>query len=166
MGEVPLVPLSFIAGPAVLANACAIMQNGASIRYNLAVQQLREFRASIAAQDMRVATLYDDVGQAARLSQNRVLILLRELELLLAAGWLFGLTSLMAVMSSILAERQSEFATALTLVMTAVGGVGLTLLLGASVRFRSECRCARELVHLHSQAGATSGWNAQTDDRR
>jgi hypothetical protein len=44
MVDVPLVPLSFIAGPAVLANACAIMQNGASIRYNLAVQQLRELR--------------------------------------------------------------------------------------------------------------------------
>ena len=51
MADIPLVPLSFIAGPAILANACAIMQNGASIRYNLAVQHLREFRTSIAAQD-------------------------------------------------------------------------------------------------------------------
>lgn len=63
MIDVSLIPLSLIAGPAVLANACAIMQNGASIRYNLAVQHLREFRTSIAAEDGRVATLYGEERQ-------------------------------------------------------------------------------------------------------
>jgi hypothetical protein len=79
MGDIPLVPLSFIAGPAILANACAIMQNGASIRYNLAVQHLREFRTSIAAQDTKRTILYDDPRKAGGLSETRVLVLLREL---------------------------------------------------------------------------------------
>ena len=64
MGDIPLVPLSFIAGPAILANACAIMQNGASIRYNLAVQHLREFRTWIAAQETKRTILYDDPRKA------------------------------------------------------------------------------------------------------
>lgn len=153
MGDIPLVPLSFIAGPAILANACAIMQNGASIRYNLAVQHLREFRTSIAAQDTKLAILYDDPRKAAGLSETRVLVLLRELELLLAAAWLFALASLMAVGSSILGERQSELAALSTWVTIAVDGVGLALLLGASVGFRSECVCARQLIHLHSRTG-------------
>ena len=152
MGDIPLVPLSFIAGPAILANACAIMQNGASIRYNLAVQHLREFRTSI-VQDTKLAILYDDPRKAAGLSEARVLVLLRELELLLAAAWLFALASLMAVGSSILGERQSELAALSTWVTIAVGGVGLALLLGASVGFRSECVCARQLIHLHSRTG-------------
>lgn len=33
------LPLSLIAGPAILTNACVIMQNSASIRYSLAVTQ-------------------------------------------------------------------------------------------------------------------------------
>ena len=152
MGDIPLVPLSFIAGPAILANACAIMQNGASIRYNLAVQHLREFRTSI-VQDTKLAILYDDPRKAAGLSETRVLVLLRQLELLLAAAWLFALASLMAVGSSILGERQSELAALSTWVTIAVGGVGLALLLGASVGFRSECVCARQLIHLHSRTG-------------
>jgi len=149
MVDVPLVPLSFIAGPAVLANACAIMQNGASIRYNLAVQQLREFRTR--AQEPTLASLYEDPRQAAQLSESRVLVLLRQLEMLLTAAWLFGLTSVMAVVSSILAERQSEFAAASTFVTIGVGGVGLALLLRASLGFRSECMCTRQLVRLHSR---------------
>ena len=151
MGDLPLVPLSFIAGPAILANACAIMQNGASIRYNLAVQHLREFRTSFASKDTKLAILYDDPRKAAGVSETRVLVLLRELELLVAAGWLFGLASLMAVGSSILAERQSEVAALSTWVTIAVDGVGLALLLGATVGFRSECVCARQLIHLHSR---------------
>ena len=149
MVDVPLVPLSFIAGPAVLANACAVMQNGASIRYNLAVQQLRELRTR--AQDTTLASLYEDPSQAAHLSETRVLVLLLQLELLLAAAWLFGLTSVMAVVSSMLAERQSEFAAASTFVTTGVGGVGLALLLRATLGFRSECICTRQLVRLHSR---------------
>ena len=70
MADIPLVPLSFIAGPAILANACAIMQNGASIRYNLAVQHLREFRTSIAAQDTKLAILYDDPAEGSALVGN------------------------------------------------------------------------------------------------
>lgn len=73
MADIPLVPLSFIAGPAILANACAIMQNGASIRYNLAVQHLREFRTSIAAQDTKLSVLDDDPRKAAGVTETRVL---------------------------------------------------------------------------------------------
>lgn len=100
-----------------------------------------------------MAILYDDPRKAAGLSETRVLVLLRQLELLLAAAWLFALASLMAVGSSILGERQSELAALSTWVTIAVGGVGLALLLGASVGFRSECVCARQLIHLHSRTG-------------
>ena len=117
------------------------------------VQHLREFRTSTAALDTKLAILYDDPGKAGGLSENRVLVLLRELELLLAAAWLFALASLMAVGSSILGERQSELAALSTWVTIAVDGVGLALLLGASVGFRSECVCARQLIHLHSRTG-------------
>jgi hypothetical protein len=85
------------------------------------------------------------------LSETRVLVVLRQLELLLAAAWLFGLTSMMAVVSSMLAERQSEFAAPSTFVTIGVGGVGLALLLSASLGFRSECLCTRQLVRLHSR---------------
>ena len=149
MVDVPLVPLSFIAGPAVLANACAIMQNGASIRYNLAVQQLRELRTR--AQETTLPSLYEDPRLSAQLSETRELVLLRQLELLLTSAWLFGLTSVLAAVSSTLAERQSELAAPSIFVTIGFGGVGLALLLRASLGFRSECMCSRQLVRLHSR---------------
>jgi hypothetical protein len=63
-----IVPLAFIAGPAILANACAILQNGAALRHNLAVAQWRDFHASLVARDERIHALYVDVGRAVRLS--------------------------------------------------------------------------------------------------
>lgn len=55
LADNPFVALTFIAGPAVLTNACATLQNGATLRYGLAISQWREFRASIAAGDDRLA---------------------------------------------------------------------------------------------------------------
>ncbi|MEV4935097.1 hypothetical protein [Sphingobium sp. LSP13-1-1.1] len=45
----PFSALTLITGPAILTKACAILQNGATTRYNLAVTQWREFQASFAA---------------------------------------------------------------------------------------------------------------------
>jgi len=64
----PFLPLSFIAGPAILTNACAIMQNGATTRYNLAITQWRDFRASLAAGDDRLAQQYLDAQEAVALA--------------------------------------------------------------------------------------------------
>jgi len=45
----PFSALTLITGPAILTKACAILQNSATTRYNLAVTQWREFQASFAA---------------------------------------------------------------------------------------------------------------------
>ncbi|ADH88561.1 hypothetical protein Snov_1246 [Ancylobacter novellus DSM 506] len=47
MLEDSFASLSFIAGPAILTNASAILQNGATTRYNLAISHRRETRAAL-----------------------------------------------------------------------------------------------------------------------
>ena len=42
MADNPFLPLSFIAGPAILTNASAVLLNGASIRYNLGIGLWRD----------------------------------------------------------------------------------------------------------------------------
>lgn len=47
--------LSFIAGPAILTNASAILQNGATTRYNLAISHWRETPMTLQADRQSLA---------------------------------------------------------------------------------------------------------------
>jgi hypothetical protein len=69
MLEEAVSPFSFVAGMAILTNACAIMQNGATTRYNLGIAQWRDFRASLAARDDRLTLQYVDPGLAVALAE-------------------------------------------------------------------------------------------------
>src|SRR5688500_1779374 len=81
----PFVALTFIAGPAVLTNACATLQNSATLRYGSAITQWREFRASMASGDDMLSRQYADVEAALDIAQRRIRLLLRGLDCLYAA---------------------------------------------------------------------------------
>ena len=68
----PFSTLTFITGPAILTNACAILQNGVTLRYNLAITQWREFHASLAADDGRLSMLFVDPRRALSLAERRI----------------------------------------------------------------------------------------------
>lgn len=142
----PFVALTFIAGPAILTNACAILQNSATIRYGLAIPQWREFRASIAAGDNLLSLHYSDVDAAIDLAQRRIRLLLRGLDCLYAAVVFFGVSALLGLIGAILAAEERR-SLPIWLVV-GVGGVGLGLLLCAMAMFTAESRCARRLLHL------------------
>lgn len=93
MVDNPFVALTFISGPAILTNACAIMQNSATIRYSLAIPQWRELRASLAVHSDLIDGLYADPDAALALAERRIRLPLGGLNLLYAGVGLFGLTS-------------------------------------------------------------------------
>lgn len=147
----PFFPLSFIAGPAVLTNACAVMQSGAAVRYSLAIQQWREFRTSLATQDGRLSALYVDPAAAFALAERRIHLLLRGLALLHAAVGLFGTTAFLGLVGAFLTDAAP--ASWVAAVMVASGGLGLLCLLAATVTFVAESVRARALIRLHLEVG-------------
>lgn len=140
----PFVTLTFIAGPAVLTNACAILQNSATMRYGLAVPQWREFRVSIAAGDGMLTELYSDPAGALDLAERRIRLLLRGLDCLYVAVALFGLGSLIGLAGAILAAEGRALVP--IWIVVAIGGAGLVALLTAMTYFIRESRCVRGLL--------------------
>jgi hypothetical protein len=148
MIENPFVPLTFIAGPAILTNACAILQNSATMRYGLAIPQWREFRASVAAGDGVLYATYTEPETALRLAERRIRLLLRGLDLLYAAVGCFGVTSLLGLAGAVLASQARPLVPVGFVVMA--GAVSLLLLLGAMALFTLESGCVRALLRLQT----------------
>lgn len=151
MLEDPLSPLSFTAGMAILTNACAILQNGATLRYNLAITQWREFRASLASGDGRLAQQYRDAGAALSLAERRVRLQLHGLGLLNAAMALFAVTTLASLGAAVLIRTGAAAAEPLGIALLLTGGAALLCLLAATLAFFREGRCGHALLHLHRE---------------
>lgn len=151
--ENPFLPLSLIAGPAIVTNACAIMQNSASIRYSLAITQWREFRASIAAGDNKFSTLYFDPLKALNIAELRIRQLLFGLNLLYASVVMFGLTTFLALGGALIAETHTEWGIHVMQAVFIVGSIGLSSLIGAMVAFLLESSSARAMIRLHLEPG-------------
>ncbi|WP_309086589.1 hypothetical protein [Chelativorans sp.] len=152
------LPLSFIAAPAILTNACAILQNGATMRYNLAIAQWRDFRASLAGRDDRLSLEYTDPATAVRLAERRIRLQLVSLNLLNAAVALYAAATVLGLVGTLLAEaRYFPAASVVSQAMMAAGGTGLLFLLAATGSIFFESACGRAMLGLHLQpAGALS----------
>jgi hypothetical protein len=146
--ENPLLPLSFIAGPAILTNACAIMQNSATMRYQLAISQWREFRAAIAIGDGALAALYSDPDRALELGAFRIKLLLWGLNALYSGVAFFGATTFLGLVGAFGSSVSPILATGLLAAMIAAAGLGLAALLVAVFCFTRESRCAHLLLKL------------------
>lgn len=144
--------LSFITGPAILTNACAVLQNGVMTRYNLAVMQWREFRASLAADDGRLSLLYVDPERALSLAERRIHLQLRALVLLNAGVALFAATTVCGLVGALLVEALSMPPRVVRLVMTAAAGAALAVMLAALGTLFREDACSRAMVRLHPLA--------------
>lgn len=142
----PFGVLTLIASPAILTNACAILQHGATTRYGLAISQWREFRASIAARDDQLSRHYADVDAALEIAQRRIRLLLRGLDCLYAAISFFGLGAALGLLGAILVVEGRQIPP--IWLGVAVGASGLAMLLSAIFIFASENRCARGLLRL------------------
>ena len=142
----PFVAFTFIAGPAVLTNACAILQNSATIRYGLAIPQWREFRAALVNNSGLLAALYIDPDLALALAERRIRLLLRGLDLLYVAVGIFGFTCLVGLASAAL-SMQALYVLPIWIVVVA-GGAGLTAFIAAMALFTAESHCARSLLRL------------------
>ncbi|HEV2566325.1 MAG TPA: hypothetical protein VGU19_14695 [Microvirga sp.] len=153
MEDNPFLPLSFIAGPAILTNACAIMQNGTTMRYNLAIAQWREFRVSLAARDNRLSLEYADPATAVGLAEWRIRLQLLSLNLLNAAVALFAATTVLGLVGAFLAGVRDFPAASVSQAMMAAGGTGLLFLLAATVSIFLESACGRAMLGLHLQPG-------------
>lgn len=153
MADNPFFPLSFIAAPAILMNACAIMQNGTNIRYNLAVTQLRDFRSSIVNKDERMSSMYTDTDAVIRLAKRRVSLLLSGLNLLYSAVGVFGFTTFMCLLGAFLSKDNITLIADVTYFMIGAAGLGILLLLIAVLTFVRESSIARAMLKLHLQLG-------------
>ncbi|WP_113447007.1 hypothetical protein [Rhizobium cremeum] len=153
MFDDPSSPLSFVAGSAILTNACAIMQNGATVRYNLAITQWRDFRASLVARDERLSQQYIDTQAALGFAETRVRLQLHGLGLLNAAVALFAATTVMGVSGAFLVQALILSAMPVNVVMLVASGIALFLLLAATITFFREGAYGRALLVLHRDLG-------------
>jgi hypothetical protein len=145
----PFSALAFLTGPAILTNACAILQNGATTRYNLAVTQWREFQASMAADEDRLSLTYADPQRALSLAERRIHVQLRALNLLNAGVALFGATTVCGLASVFLVQSLSVPASAVGLFMITAGSAALAVMLTAVGALFAEVACGRDMVRLH-----------------
>lgn len=149
------IPLSFVAGPAVLANVCAILQNGVNIRHAHSVDQWRSLQCLRAGHGGKAAGLYSDTDAAIALSGRRVRLQLRATELLTLGTCSFGVTSLLSLGWSMLADADSanadiDWRAAVFSVSTIFcAWVGLLILMTVAVTVIQESAAARELMRLH-----------------
>jgi hypothetical protein len=150
----PFSALTFITGPAILTNACAILQNGATTRYNLAVTQWREFQASIAADEDRLSLLYVDPERALALAERRIHLQLRALGLLNAGVALFGATSICGLIGAVLVQAHFVPSGAVSLSMAVASGAALAVMLAAIGALLVEGACGRDMVRLHHRPSA------------
>ncbi len=145
----PFLPLSFIAGPAILTNASTVLLNGASIRYNLAIGLWRDLQAELHGHGSTTGFVFIDRRHALMLAQRRVVYIVRALNLLYAAVGGFGLSTLTGLSGALLAEGGPAWATALAKVGTlSAGGFALVCLLLAAGTFTFESRCTIGLLKL------------------
>jgi len=152
----PFSALTLITGPAILTKACAILQNGATTRYNLAVTQWREFQASVAADENRLSLLYVDPDRALWLAERRIYLQLRALGLLNTGVALFGATSVCGLIGIFLVQALSVSSGAVSLVMTVAGGAALTVMLAAIGALFIEGACDRDMVRPHHRLSTSS----------
>lgn len=150
MVENPFIALTFIAGPAVLTNACAIMQNSATMRYTMAITQWREFRTALAAGDRMLSEVYADADLALTLAERPIRLVLHGLNLIYVAVALFAVAALLGLVGAVLAAADTGPNVPVGVV---AGGAGLLALLLAVVMFTRESRCSQAMLALQLQAG-------------
>jgi hypothetical protein len=162
--DYPAIPLSFVAGPAILANVCAILQNGVNIRHAHAVDQWRNLQSMAVGQSDKLVGLYADPALAISLSGRRVRLQLRAIELLTVGTCSFGVTSLLSLGWSMLAQAEAGTSIAVASAATlACAAIGLLLLMTVALTVVRESACARALMRLH--AGAAPPTTSLPGDR-
>ena len=145
----PFLPLSFIAGPAILTNASTVLLNGASIRYNLAIGLWRDLQSELHGHGTATASVFPDRHHALGLAQKRVVLIVRALNLLYAAVGGFGVSTLTGLSGAMLADGGAIWAVEVAKFSTLLaGGFALACLLGAAATFTLESRCTIGLLRL------------------
>lgn len=154
----PSSVITFIAGPAILTNACAILQNGATTRYNLAITQWREFIASVAAAGHDgLSLVYVDPQRALALAERRVRLQLRVLDLLNVATALFATTAVVGLGAPFLVQAEILVAEPLGALMMTAGGTALLFLLAAVTAIFLESACGRGMLRLQARVRRQDG---------
>ncbi|ESY20300.1 MULTISPECIES: hypothetical protein [unclassified Mesorhizobium] len=143
------MPLSFVAGPAILTNVCAILQNGVNIRHSHSVDQWRRFQAWLASDDGEFGRLYAEPTMAVELSERRVCLQLRTLEPLLLGTCVFGLTCFLALGWALAENAHLTLAEPASIVVMGCGATGLGLLGAVAFTIPSKNRRAHRLMLLH-----------------
>lgn len=142
--------ISFIGGPAIIANACAILQSGAAVRHNLAVTQWRELNSAAASHPDRLAAMYSDPLKFAELAKVRIWLQLGQTRLLMLAAGLFASTSFLALISAMSAIAESRAgALAASAMLMATGILAIALMFVATYKFFRECVCAERMMAIH-----------------
>jgi len=149
MADNAFLPLSFIAGPAILTNAAAVLLNGASIRYNLAIGLWRDLQAELHGHSTATTAAYSDRTLALALANRRAALIVAALTLLYAAVGGFGVSTLAGLTGAMLSEGELSAVVDLAKIATmASGAFGLICLLAAAVVFTLESRCTMRLLRL------------------
>ena len=138
------IPLSFVAGPAVLANVCAT-------RHAHSVDDWRSLQSLRAGEDGKAVGLCSHVDAAIALSSRRVRLQLRATELLTLGTCTFGVTSLLSLGWSMLAKADADRSVVLFATATVFAAcLGLLLLMTAAITVVEESASARRMMRRHA----------------
>lgn len=148
-------PLSIISAPAILMNACAILQNGTHVRYNLAITQLREFRNLQATNDNRFLSLYTKPDTVVKLAGRRINLILYGLNLLYVAVGLFGLTTFTGLFGALLGATKESIIDQIKSLMGFGAGLGVLFMIVAVLTFFLESMIARSMLKFHMMGADT-----------
>lgn len=145
----PFLPLSFIVGPAILTNACTVLLNGASIRYNLAIGLWRDLQAEMQGRELTGATPYADRRRALDVADQRARLIVSGLIMLYAAVGGFGTSALTGLIGAVLSSSHpGAWVEAAKWLTVAAAGAGLVCLLVAAAIFVVESRYTVALLQL------------------
>jgi len=145
------LPLSFIGGPAILMNACAVMQNGATLRYTLAINLWREMRAEASGAPGTLLKSYSDPPRATFLASRRIRLLLVALNLLYITVAGFGVATLAGLIGSFASGSQALVdPNAAIFVVIGAATLATCGLLAAMAVFVLESRATQDLIRLQT----------------
>lgn len=160
-GSNPFSALSLIVAPAVLTNACSVLTMGTGNRLARAVDRARELTASL-EQDIGAETAKTQMKlQDLRGSQQRVLMLIRALQLFYAALGCFASAALLSLLGASFRSHVSPpVLLVLELVSLAAGTIAVLALSRGALLLVRETRIAvatledeaREVEHQFSES--------------
>ncbi|MEO1092444.1 MAG: DUF2721 domain-containing protein [Pseudomonadota bacterium] len=145
----PFVILSYIAGPALLTNACSLLVLAVTNRFGRSVDRARQLSAELCSAP---ASLLPVLRRDLEANQRRARVIAFALGALYLASGMFALATMLSIVGAAFAHVGIDAVLGVDVIAAAVaGGVGFLALLAAAVALIMESRLALAALMLEAE---------------